>query len=87
MQCSKFQIPASNTVRGVVETQTVLQYDMVKNMYGIQEFCFPYTHVQCMSELCCKFQIPAPNTVGEDAETKKVLGVIWSKVCMSFKGT
>ena len=35
--CSRFQIPASNTVGGVAETQTVLQCDMVKNMCIIQE--------------------------------------------------
>ena len=28
--CSKFQIPESNTVGGVAETRTVLQFDMVK---------------------------------------------------------
>ena len=28
--CYKLQIPASNTVGGVAETRTVLQYDMVK---------------------------------------------------------
>ena len=28
--CFKFQMPASNTVRGVVEIQTVVRCDMVK---------------------------------------------------------
>ena len=28
--CCKFQMPASNTVGGVAETQTVVRYDMVK---------------------------------------------------------
>ena len=82
--CSKLQIPALNTVEGVAETQAVLQWDMVQNMYVIQgvkimqkrpvsKFCSPYAHVQCISELCCKFQIPALNTAGGDAETRTVL--------------
>ena len=33
--CSKFQIPASNTV-GVAEIQTAPQCDTVQNMYLIQ---------------------------------------------------
>ena len=34
--CCKFQIPTSNTVGGDAETRTVLQCDMVQNMYVIQ---------------------------------------------------
>ena len=33
--CRKFQIPATNTVRADAETRTVLQCDMVQNMYDI----------------------------------------------------
>ena len=32
--CSKFQIPATNTVGADAETRTVLQCDMVQNMYA-----------------------------------------------------
>ena len=34
--CSKFQIPALNTVGRAAETQTVLPCDMIQNMYVIQ---------------------------------------------------
>ena len=34
--CCKFPIPTSNTVGGDAETRTVLQCDMVQNMYVIQ---------------------------------------------------
>ena len=34
--CSKLQIPASKTVGGDGETRSVLQCDMVQNMYVIQ---------------------------------------------------
>ena len=93
--CSKFQIPAFNTVDGAAETETVLHCVMVKICYVIQgdiilqklpgsKFYLPYAHVQCISELYCKFQIPASNTVGGVADTQTVLSVIWSKrVCHS----
>ena len=74
---SKFEIPTSNTLGGVAETQTVLQCVMVKNMLFRHEYesklYFPCAQVQCMSELCIKFQIPATNTVGADVETRTVL--------------
>ena len=34
--CSKFQIPATNTVEADAETRTVPQSDMVQNMYVFQ---------------------------------------------------
>ena len=79
----KFQILASNTVRGVMETETVVQCDMVKMLchsrrhnsakMTLIKIMFPLCNVQCMSELCCKFQIPASITVGGVAETRTVL--------------
>ena len=65
--CSKFQISVTNTEGADAETRTVLQCDVVQNMYVIQGdinidlnqnfVSFISAHVQCMSELCCKFQI------------------------------
>ena len=93
--CSKFQIPALNTVTAgaVVKTGTGLQSDIVKIYIRViqgdrpeSKICFFYAHVQCMSELCCKFQIPASNTVGGVAETGTVLQCYMVKIDMSFKG-
>ena len=39
-----------------------------------------------MSELCRKFQIPASNTVGANQGQEQFYRVIWSKICMSFRG-
>ena len=51
----------------------VIQGDIVLQHCPGSKFCFPYAHVQFMSELHCKFQIPTSNIVGGDAETRAVL--------------
>ena len=81
--CSKFQIPASNSVGGVAETK--LYYSVIWSKYishsGVHnsaimswiKFCFLHVHVQCISELCFKCHVPASNTLVGVAETRIVL--------------
>ena len=76
--CCKLQIPASNTVQGDSETRTVLQCDMVQNMYAIQDDIIlqpesnsvSFTHVS-NAYLCCKSQIPASTSVGGASEQEQ----------------